>query len=55
MDTTDVTEKTPLSSASMDTTCQMIENSPKTGDTTSGKLTLLRNLANNICMAKYPY
>ena len=32
-----MTEKTPLSSTSIDTTCQMMENSPKTGDTTSGK------------------
>ena len=32
-----MTAKRPLSSTSMDTTCEMMENSSKTGDTTSGK------------------
>ena len=37
MDTSDMTAKRPLASTSMDTTCDLMENSSKMGDTTSGK------------------
>ena len=39
----------------MDTTSDMTVKSTKTGDNTSGKQNLLKNLAKNICMAKYSY
>ena len=39
----------------MDTTSDITGKSTETGDTTSGKQNLLKNLAKNICMAKYPY
>ena len=59
MDTTsDITVKSSSSSTSitqMDTTSDITVKSTKTGDTTSGKQNLLKNLAKNICMAKYTY
>ena len=59
MDTTsDMTVKSSSSSTSiiqMDTTSDMTVKSTKTGDTTSGKQNLLKNLAKNIYMAKYSY
>ena len=59
MDTTsDITVKSSSSSTSitqMDTICDITVKSTKIGDTTSGKQNLLKNLAKNICMAKYPY
>ena len=59
MDTTsDITVKSSSSSRSitqMDTTSDVTVKSTKTGDTTSGKQNLLKNLAKNIFMAKYPY
>ena len=59
MDTTnDITVKSSSSSTSirqMDTTSDITVKSTKTGDTTSGKQNVLKNLAKYICMAKYPY
>ena len=58
MDTiSDMTVKSLSSSTSitqMDTS-DMTVKSTKTGDTASGKQNLLKNLAKNICMAKYSY
>ena len=59
MDTTsDMTVKSSSSSrgiTQMDTISDIKVKSTKIGDTTSGKQNLLKNLAKNICMAKYPY
>ena len=59
MDTTsDITVKSSSSSASitqMDTISDTTVKSTKIGGTTSGQQNLLKNLAKNICMAKYPY
>ena len=58
MDTTShMTVKSSLLSSitQMDTASGMTVKSTKTGDTKSGKQNLLKNLAKNICMAKYSY
>ena len=39
----------------MDTTSDITVKSTETGDTTSGKQSLLKNFAKDVCMAKYPY
>ena len=55
MDTSDMTAKRSLSATNMNITYETLEHSLKTTDTTLGKYNLLKNLANNLCMAKYPY
>ena len=58
MDTTNdmtVTSSSSSSITQMDTVSDMTVKSIKTGDTKSGKQNLLKNLAKNICMAKYSY
>ena len=57
MDTSDMAVKSSSSSSitQMDTASDMTVKSTNTGDTTSGKQNLLKNLAKNICMAKYSY
>ena len=55
--TSDMTVKSSSSSSitQMDTASDMRVKSTKMGDTKSGKQNLLKNLAKNICMAKYSY
>ena len=59
MDTTSHITVTNSSSSTsitqMDTMSDITVKSTKTGDTTSGKQNVLKNLAKNICMAKYSY